>query len=75
MVIFYKWKIQKWELWIQYLENPFLEMKGVNLLSKTHRYDKSNFKPKTVLQELLQVDRLIAIIFADRVITINREYD
>ena len=34
-----------------YLENPFPEMKGVNLLSKTHRNDKSNLKPKTVLQE------------------------
>ena len=32
-----------------YLENP--EMKGVNLLSKTHHNDKSNLKPKTVLQE------------------------
>ena len=50
-------------------------MKGVNLLSKTHRNDKSNLKLRTVLQELLQVDRLIAIIFAGRVITINREYD
>ena len=34
-----------------YLENPFPEMKGVNLLSKTHCNDKSNLKPKTVLQE------------------------
>ena len=34
-----------------YLENPFPEMKGVNLLSKTHRNDKSNLKPMTVLQE------------------------
>ena len=34
-----------------YLENPFLEMKGVNLLSKTHRNDKSNLKPMIVLQE------------------------
>ena len=34
-----------------YLENPFPEIKGVNLLSKTHRNDKSNLKPKTVLQE------------------------
>ena len=34
-----------------YLENPFPEMKGVNLLSKTHRNDKSNLKHKTVLQE------------------------
>ena len=34
-----------------YLENPFLEMKRVNLLSKTHRNDKSNLKPMTVLQE------------------------
>ena len=34
-----------------YLENPFPEMKGVNSLSKTHRNDKSNLKPKTVLQE------------------------
>ena len=29
-----------------YLENPFPEMKGVNLLSKTHRNDKSNLKPR-----------------------------
>ena len=34
-----------------YLENLFLEMKRVNLLSKTHRNDKSNLKPMTVLQE------------------------
>ena len=34
-----------------YLENPFPEMKEVNLLSKTHRNDKSNLKPKTVVQE------------------------
>ena len=34
-----------------YLENLFPEMKGVNLLSKTHRNDKSNLKPMTVLQE------------------------
>jgi len=34
-----------------YLENLFPGMKGVNLLSKTHRNDKSNLKPKTVLQE------------------------
>ena len=34
-----------------YLENPFPEIKGVNLLSKTHRNDKSNLKPMTVLQE------------------------
>ena len=35
-----------------YLENPFPEMKGVNLFRKqTHRNDKSNLKPKTVLQE------------------------
>ena len=34
-----------------YLENPFPEMKGVNSLSKTHRNDKSNLKPKTVLHE------------------------
>ena len=34
-----------------YLENPFPEMKGVNLLSKTHRNDKSNLKPMSVLQE------------------------
>ena len=34
-----------------YLENPFPEKKGVNLLSKTHRNDKSNLKPMTVLQE------------------------
>ena len=36
---------------ITYIENPFPEMKGVNLLSKTQRNDKSNLKPKTVLQE------------------------
>merc|ERR1712223_1168959 len=40
-----------------YLENPFLEMKGVNLLSKTHRNDKSNLKSKTVLQGELHVGR------------------
>ena len=34
-----------------YQENPFPEMKGVNLLSKTHCNDKSNLKPKNVLQE------------------------
>ena len=34
-----------------YLESPFPEMKGDNLLLKTHRNDKSNLKPKTVLQE------------------------
>ena len=34
-----------------YLENAFPEMKGVNLLSKTHSNHKSNLKPKTVLQE------------------------
>ena len=35
-----------------YLENLFPEMKGVNLLLKTHRNnDKSNLKLKTVLQE------------------------
>ena len=35
-----------------YLENPFPEMKGVNLFRKqTHPNDKSNPKPKTVLQE------------------------
>ena len=34
-----------------YLENPFPEIKGVNLLSKTHRNDKSNLRPMTVLQE------------------------
>ena len=37
--------------------NPFPEMKKVNLLSKTHRNDKSNLKLKTVPQELLHVDR------------------
>ena len=31
--------------------NPFPEIKGVNLLSKTHCNDKSNLKLKTVLQE------------------------
>ena len=37
--------------------NLFPEMKGVNLLLKTHRNnDKSNLKLKTVLQELLHVD-------------------
>ena len=41
----------------KYLENPFPEMKGVNSLSKTNRNDKSNLKPKTVLQEKLHVDR------------------
>ena len=40
-----------------YLENPFPEMKRVNLLSKTHHNDKSNLKLKTVFQELLHVDR------------------
>ena len=39
-----------------YLENPFPEMKGVNLLLKTHRNnDKSNIKLKTVFQELLHI--------------------
>ena len=40
-----------------YLENPFPEMRGVNSLLKTHRNDKSNLNPKTVLQEKLHVDR------------------
>ena len=40
-----------------YLENPFPEMKRVNLLSKTHCNYESNLKPKTVLQEKLHVDR------------------
>ena len=40
-----------------YLENPFPEMKGVNLFLKTHHNDKSNLNPKTVLQEKLHVDR------------------
>ena len=40
-----------------YLENPFPEMKGVNLLSKTHCNVKGNLKLKTVLQELVHVDR------------------
>ena len=34
-----------------YLENPFPEMKGVNLLSKTHRNDNGNQKLKTVHQK------------------------
>ena len=34
-----------------YLENTFPEIKGVNLLSKTHHNDKSNLRPMTVLQE------------------------
>ena len=33
------------------LDNQFSEMKGVNLLSKTHGNDKSNLKPMTVVQE------------------------
>ena len=37
--------------------NPFPEMKGVNLLSKTHCNDKGNLKLNTALQELLHVDR------------------
>ena len=40
-----------------YLENPFPEIKGVNLLSKTHRDGINNLKLKTALQELLHVDR------------------
>ena len=44
-----RFRIEKYES--NYLENPFPEMKGDNLLSKTHRNDKSNLKPKTVLQE------------------------
>ena len=40
-----------------YLENPFPEMKGVDLLSKTHPNNKSKLKLKTVLQELLHIDR------------------
>ena len=31
------------------------EMKGVNLLSKTHRNDKINLKPTTVLQEVVDI--------------------
>jgi len=42
-------RIEKYES--NYLESPFPEMKGDNLLSKTHCNDKSNLKPKTVLQE------------------------
>ena len=53
MVIFFssndRFRSEKCES--NYLENPFPEMKGVNSLSKTHRNDKSNLKPKTVLQE------------------------
>ena len=33
-------------------------MKGVNLLSKTRRKDKSNLKLKTDIQELSRVDRV-----------------
>ena len=36
---------------------PFSEMKEVNSLSKTHHNDKSNLKLRTVLEELLHVDR------------------
>ena len=50
MVIFYKC-----EIGIHYIENP--EIKGVNLVSKTHCNGKSNLKLKTVFQELLHVDR------------------
>ena len=50
-----RFRIEKYES--NYLENPFPEMKGVNSLSKTHRNDKSNLNPKTVLQEKLHVDR------------------
>ena len=39
------------EVLIHNLGNPFPEIKGVNLLSKTHRNDKSNLRPMTVLQE------------------------
>ena len=34
-----------------HLENPFPDMKRVNLLSKTHCNYKSNLRPKTVLEE------------------------
>ena len=51
----YRFRSEKCES--KYLENPFPEMKGVNSLSKTNRNDKSNLKPKTVLQEKLHVDR------------------
>ena len=44
-----RFRSQKYES--NFLENPFPEMKGVNLLSKTHRNDKSNLKPINVLQE------------------------
>ena len=44
-----RFRIEKYES--NYLENPFPEMEGVNLLSKTQRNDKSNLKPMTVLQE------------------------
>ena len=50
-----RFRSEKYET--NYLENLFPEMKGVNLLSKTHRNDKSNLNPKTVLQEKLHVDR------------------
>jgi len=44
-----RFKSEKYES--DYLENPFPEMKGFNLLSKTLRNDKSSLKSKTVLQE------------------------
>ena len=39
-----------------YLENPFPEIKGVNLLLKTHRNDKSNVKLKIVRKKRLHFD-------------------
>ena len=43
--------------------SPFPKMKEVNLLSKTHCNDKGNLKLKTVLQELLHVDRFSEAFF------------
>ena len=51
-----RFRIEKYES--NYLESPFPEMKGVHLFQKqTHCNDKSNPKPKNVLQEELHVDR------------------
>ena len=40
---------------LHYIQNQFPEMKGVNSLLKTNV--KSNLKLRTVLEELLHVDR------------------
>ena len=51
MFFFYNDRFRSEKYESNYLENPFPEMTGVNLLSKTHRNDKSNLKFKTAFQE------------------------